>query len=429
MPVSPLEFHVLLLVLLVGTQAFFTVLSVLNLRYSERMVDAEREWLTDRLAIDDPDEILSYSRLKTGLGHLQSWIGLGVLLLVLYSGLFSAAVVRLHETIPDPVVGGMVFFVAFVVALQLFSAPFDIMDTFVIEEIYGFNNQTIGLWLRDVVLGVVVSAAITAIVVAALMAFIVVLPTWWWAAGTAFFILFSLGMQVLYPRAIAPLFNDFDPIESGDLRDAVEDVFERAGFACEELYTMDASRRSSHVNAYFVGFGRTKRVVLFDTLIDRLELPEVQSVLAHELAHWKRRHVWKQLSGSTIRIAVMLFALWYLLETTWLYAMFDLPETAIYAGLLVGLLFVTPLLRLTAPIENWLSLAHEREADRFAVSVMGTGTPMADALASLAKENLANPFPHPWYAAFHYSHPPIPERIRGIREADDLENEANTAGD
>lgn len=421
MTLSPAPAHAALLVLLIGTHAFFTLLAITNVRYSERMLDQERDWLVDRLALDDPDDVIGYTRLKTGTSHLQSWIGLAILLLILYSGLFSRVVWYLQETLANAFVAGIVFFVGFVFVLQLFSAPFDILDTFVVEELYDFNNQTIPLWIRDAVLGMAVAALLTVVVVGVLLMFVMWFPTWWWLAGTGFFVVFSLVMQVVYPRAIAPMFNDFEPIESGQLRDAVENVFDRAGFTCEELYTMDASRRSSHINAYFVGFGRTKRVVLFDTLIDRLGLSAIQSVLAHELAHWKRRHVWKQLAGSTIRIAAMLFVLWYLIDTTWLYAMFDLPQNAVYAGLFLGLLFVSPLLRLTAPIENRLSLSHEREADRFAVSVMEDPEPMIEALETLASENLSNPFPHPVYATFHYSHPPIPDRIRSIRETTDAE--------
>lgn len=408
--------HVVLLVLLVGTQGFFTWLSIRNVQYSAGRVEQESGWLADHLDIENPGEIIDYNRIKTAVSELQSWIGLAFLLGALYAGLFREAVLVIESLGLGPIGGGVIFFIGLTVLVQVFGLPFDVVDTFVIEELFDFNTQTLGLWIRDTVLGLFLGVLMTAIITGAILAIIEFVPLWWWALGTVFFLLFALVMQVLYPRVIAPLFNDFDPIETGDVREAVEAVFERAGFRCEELYTMDASRRSRHVNAYFVGFGRTKRVVLFDTLLEKMELPEVQSVLAHELAHWQYRHVWKRMGVASIRIASVLFVLWYALRGPWLYDLFALPYTATYAALFVGLLFVLPLMQWSAPIENWFSLAHEREADAFAVAVMDDGEPMANALAKLGRENLANPFPHPTYATFHYSHPPIPERIRRIEQ-------------
>ena len=244
------------------------------------------------------------------------------------------------------------------------------------------------------------------------------------------FVAFLLVMQVVYPRVVAPLFNDFESIEDGELRERVESVFDRAGFEAEEIYTMDASRRSSRLNAYFIGFGRTKRVVLFDTLVEKLDGPQVEGVLAHELAHWKRHHVWKRLGAVAVQLGLVLAVLGYLLTTEWVFELFALPADAAYAGLFIALLFVQPVLELTAPLVNRLSLAHEREADSFAVEVMGEGEPMVGALAQLARENLANPFPHPWYAAFNHQHPPVPERIRYIQrqagEESSAESDAST---
>jgi Zn-dependent protease with chaperone function len=308
------------------------------------------------------------------------------------------------------------------------SVPFDLYSTFVVDEQFGFNETTPRLWVRDFLLGLVVLAALLAVLVAPLLALVEALSTPLWVAGGWLVVIaFLLGTQILYPRVIAPLFNDFERVEAGDLRDGIERVFDRAGFDLEEVYTMDASRRSTQLNAYFAGFGRAKRVVLFDTLVDRLEEPEIESVLAHELAHWKFNHIWKQLATVALQIGVVLAVLGALLSTDALYDMFAMPADATYAGLFVGLLAVYPLLELTAPLSNRLSLAHEREADTFAVEVMGDSEPMADALAGLARENLANPFPHPYYAAFNYTHPPIPERIRYVTRTD--ADETTESGD
>lgn len=422
-----LTVHLAFVVLLVGTQAFFTALAALDVRHADRLVDRKRAWLNETLGVDDPDELRDYHRLTTAFSELQSWVGLAVLLVVLYAGGLTWAVDLLAATGLSTVLQGVVFFAGLVVASQLFSLPFSIVSTFGIEEVFEFNQQTPRLFARDRVLTLGISLVFTVILGGAVLAFVDALPTAWPLAAWLLFVGVSLVMQILYPRVIAPLFNDFEPVESGELREAVEDVFERAGFSTSDIYTMDASRRSSQLNAYFIGFGRTKRVVLFDTLVDSMKIPELQGVLAHELAHWKEAHIWKQFAGSAVRMGIVFAALGALVAFDPLYAAFGIPETSTYAGLVLAVLIVGPVLQFTAPLANKLSLKHEREADSFAADVMGP-EPMVDALARLANENLANPFPHPLYATFHYTHPPIPERIRLLEAREDAGEESTDHG-
>ena len=406
--------HGLLLLCLAGTQTLFTALAVLNLRHGRRAVDRNAEWLRETIGIDDPDELVEYTTAKTRLSHLQSWTTVVGVIALLYSGVLTAFVELLWESGLGPIQQGLVFFLGLVVAYQLVSAPFEYYSAFVVEERFGFNERTVGLWLRDQLVGLALTIVFAGVLVAAILA-AVEYVSFWWVLGWLLLVAFGLVMQILYPRVIAPLFNDFEPIKDGELHSAVEEVFERAGFECEDLFTMDASRRSSQLNAYFVGFGATKRVVLFDTLVEELDRPQIQSVLAHELAHWKKAHIWKGLAASTLRLGVVFALLGYLVDAGWIYGLFDLPQ-ANYAALFVCGIFVLPTLDLLAPLENKLSLRFEREADAFAVETMGDGEPMIEALAGLVRENLGNPFPHPWYAAFHHDHPPIPERMRYIEE-------------
>ena len=410
-----LGYHALLVGLLVGTTALATGLSILNVGHGRREMRENEGWLESSLGIEDAGTVIDYERATTGLGLLQSWVLLAALLGLLYTGVLTDAVTLLVKSGLHPVVQGVAFFLGLIAAQRVTSAPFDLYSTFVIDEQFDFNETTPWLWLRDFVVGLVVAAVLAGALVGVLLALIEFLPTLYWVVGGWLVVVgFMLLSQILYPRVIAPLFNDFEPVEQGDLREGVESVFERAGFEVSEIYTMDASRRSSRLNAYFVGFGRAKRVVLFDTLVEKLERPQIESVLAHELAHWKKGHIWKLIGASAIQVGIVLAALGYLVSTEWVYDLFALPAEASYAGLFVSLLFVFPVLELSSPIVNRLSLAHEREADAFAVEVMGEGEPMVEALATLARENLANPFPHPWYAAFNHSHPPVPERMRYI---------------
>ena len=417
-----LSLHVAFVALLVGVEAFFTGLAVLNVRYGERAVAESSAWVEEELGVEDTDRLSAYHRLRTGFGLLASWIGLLILFLVLYSGLFADAVALVDGLGTGALIEGVGFFVAGAVVLAVYDVPFDLFDAFVIEELFDFNEQSVRLWLRDTLLSLALSVVIVAAVATGLL-WIVLNVSQWWLAGVGLVAALTIVMNVLLPRVIMPLFYDFERLDAGELREAVEDVFDRAGFECEQIYEMNASSRSSKSNAFFAGFGRTKRVVLFDTLIESMEIPEIQAVLAHELAHWKKGHVWKRIGSTVLQAAVVLFVLQalvspdFLVDTGWLYDMFGVARTP-YAGLVLATFWVQPIYRLTAPIRLKLSLAHEREADAFAAEVMGDPEPQASALAKLADENLANPFPHPWYEAFHYDHPPIPERIRTLRERD-----------
>ena len=401
--------------LLGGVQVVETVLDGLNLRYGASAVRDAEAWVRDALGVDDPEEMLSYQRSKTILSGVQSWLGVLALLAVVVSGLYGDVAAALSATGLPSVAQGIVLLAGAVLAGRVLSAPFDAYETFMIEERFGFNNQTLPLWLRDLVVGTVVAIVFGGLIAGAVLLAVAALPTVWPVVGWAVVVGFSLLMMIVYPRVIAPLFNDFEPIEDGELRTAVEDVFDRAGFECEQVYEMDASRRSSHSNAYFVGFGRAKRVVLFDTLVDQMDRTAIQAVLAHELAHWKKAHIWKQVGASAVQMAVVFAFLWWVTTSQWVYAAFGLPSET-YAALGIGLLYATPILSLTTPLTNRLSLAHEREADDFAAETMGGATAMTRALETLAGENLSNPFPHPAYAAFNLTHPPIPERIRRLRE-------------
>ncbi|WP_242492827.1 M48 family metallopeptidase, partial [Halogeometricum borinquense] len=376
-----------LIVLLAGTELLFTGLDVLNLKHGARAIRESESWVRESLDVDDPDRMLAYQRQKTTLSRIQSWLGVVLVLAVVVSGLFGDVVGMLTETGRSTVLQGVGLLIGAVVLSRLFGAPFDLYETFVVEERFGFNNQTLGLWVRDFVIGLVISVAFSAVIGGVVLAAVERLPTLWPVAGWAIVVGFSLLMMVVYPRFIAPLFNDFDPIESGALRDAVDDVFDRAGFECEQVYEMDASRRSSHSNAYFVGFGETKRVVLFDTLVEQMDHDSVQAVLAHELAHWKRGHIWKQLGASAVQMGVVFGFLWWVTTSQWVYEAFALP-TVTYAALAIGLLYAGPMLSLLSPLTNRLSLAHEREADDFAAQTMGESESMTRALTTLAGENL-----------------------------------------
>ncbi|MFW6384285.1 MAG: M48 family metallopeptidase [Halodesulfurarchaeum sp.] len=407
-----LPLHAAFLLLLGGTTAFFVGLSALNVHYAHRRIDERADWLRTELGVADPERVQAYHRLRTAIGQLRSVLGLAAVLAVLYTGLF-ADVVAAVSSVGGPVLAGVLLLLLLVVAAQLFALPFEVVETFGIEAAFGFNEQTPWQFVRDTLLSTGISVALTAVVGAAILWVIDTVPGWWWLAATGVVGVVVLASQVLVPRAIMPLFYDFEPVAEGDLREAVEGVFERAGFACEEVYEMNASSRSGHSNAFFVGFGPAKRVVLYDTLIEQLETSQLQAVLAHELAHWKQGHVWQRLGVTVIQAGLALAAAQVLLGQPWLSGMFGVPDLPA-AGLVLAALWLGPVLDLASPIRNALSLSNERAADGFAAEVMGDGAALAGALLTLQRENLGNPFPHPWYELFHYQHPPVTDRVRDL---------------
>ncbi|MFB6356020.1 MAG: M48 family metallopeptidase [bacterium] len=414
---SPWNLQAIFLIVFLGTEFFFFWLDVKNFRYGSRKARENEEELRDKMGVEDVEKLIRYNRAKTGFSNLKSVVTIVIVALFVYSGLFQQSISVLDRVTGNHWYQGMLFFAALTVIGLLMSLPFSAFETFVLEENFGFNEQGIGLWIKDKIKGLVIGLCFTAILAGTILWFIEFFPTTWWLWGWGLMVGFGLLMQIIYPRFIAPMFNDFEPVEESELREHVNEVFDRAGFHCDQVFTMDASKRSGHSNAYFTGFGQTKRVVLFDTLIDQLDFDEIQSVLAHELAHWKKGHVWKRIGRSALRTGIMFGLVYWMVESAWLYEMFWIPEKLRYVGLLLAGVWLTPITQWLSPLENWMSIRDEREADEFAVEVMETGEGLIQGLYNMVGENLSNPYPHPWYAAFHYTHPPIPDRVESIREA------------
>jgi STE24 endopeptidase len=310
---------------------------------------------------------------------------------------------------------GLIFFGIMALASGLLSLPFEWYATFRIEERFGFNRMGYKLWILDLIKGLIVGAIIGGI----LLGVIIILlyeagPLWWlicWAAVFGF----SLILTVLYPLWIAPLFNKFTPIEEGDFRDRVLKLMEQAGIRSREVLVMDAGKRSAHTNAYFTGLGRTKRIVFYDTLMEKHSEEECLAVLAHEAGHWRKKHVLKHLALSQ-GVSFGLFALTgWLIAWAPLYEAFGFDGIKSYAGLFLISLVYSPVMFFVQPALAWLSRRFEFEADRFAGRELGSGQALSDMLIKSSLDNLSNLNPHPLYVFFHYSHPTVVERVRDLK--------------
>ncbi|MEO7335700.1 MAG: M48 family metallopeptidase [Caldimonas sp.] len=310
--------------------------------------------------------------------------------------------------------------VAFVIIGSLLELPFDLYGTFRIEQRFGFNRMTWQLYLADMLKGALIGT-IVGLPLAALVLWIMgTTGTWWWLWAWATWMAFNLAALVLYPTFIAPLFNTFKPLADASLRERVQALMKRSGFAAKGLFVMDGSKRSAHANAYFTGFGAAKRVVFFDTLLDKLLPGEVEAVLAHELGHFRHRHVTKRIVAM-FAISLAGFALLGWLATrAWFYTGLGVTPSVGAANDGVALLLfllVTPVFAFfVAPLFAGLSRRHEFQADAYACA-HANGQDLAAALLKLHEDNAATLTPDPLYVRFYYSHPPAIERLAALAAA------------
>ncbi len=362
--------------------------------------------------------ISAYTADSSNFGIVVTLFDQALLLVILLSGFLPWLSETVNRWQPGFIVRGLAFFAVLASISNLIHIPFGLYSTFVIEDRYGFNTRTLGLWFADWIKSVAISAILTGILLSLLLALLSYLENTWWLWAWVMIGIFELVMLWLYPVLIAPLFNKFEPIMDEALKDRIVSLMEQAGLRVRGVFQMDAGKRSKHTNAYFTGIGRTKRIVLFDTLLASHPEEEIISVLAHEAGHWKKKHILKQLVVLEMLSLIGLYVVARLLNWPFMYQTFGFGEPIAYVGLfLVGTL-MGPLSYFVRPLGSAISRRFEREADAVAVTLMETAKPMRDALRRLATENLANLVPHPLYAWFYYSHPPPVERISRLEHMD-----------
>jgi len=328
----------------------------------------------------------------------------------------------LNQTLLAALGGGMVqqltLLAAFAMIGGLIGLPLAWWSTFRIEERFGFNKMTLSLWLGDLVKGALVGALVGLPIAALVLWLMGAAGANWWVWAWGVWMAFNLLALVLYPTLIAPLFNKFEPLQDETLKTRVNALMQRCGFAAKGLFVMDGSKRSAHANAYFTGFGAAKRVVFFDTLLQQLSPPEIDAVLAHELGHYKRRHILKRIM-LMFALSLLGFALLgWVSSQIWFYTglgvmpSLDAPNNAL--ALLLFMMVVPLFTYFLSPLMARMSRSHEFEADAYAMA-QTNGHDLASALLKLYKDNASTLTPDPLFARFYYSHPPASERIARLR--------------
>lgn len=330
-------------------------------------------------------------------------------LLMVFSGVLpwmAEALARTHY-----LAAGLIFFAITGLFLYVLELPLDYYRHFVIEAGYDFNTKTMRTWALDIVRVLLVAAAIGTPLLASLFWLTANAGRTWWLWAWAAMIGFQCLMAMLYPTVIAPLFNTFTPLDDSELKDEIEKLASRQGVAIDGVFQMDATRRTRHTNAYFSGLGKTKRIVLYDSLIQSHSVEEILAVLAHEIGHLKKHHIKKQLALSATASLLLFYLASKLLTCRAVFAGFGFEGMPNYVGLFLAAVVWEPAGFFLMPLASYVSRKFERQADVFSTEALNTPLPLAKALKKMARDNLANLCPHPLYVWFHYSHPPLLERV------------------
>jgi STE24 endopeptidase len=400
-----------LLVSLIGLHVLETVATLLNLRrldprlpeefagvFSEADYAKSQEYARESERFD---LMAGTSRLVVFLGF---WLGGGFAWLDgLVRGMAEGEIVR-----------GLLGFALMHAGATLVSLPFEIYGTFRIEAKYGFNKTTPGTFAADRVKGLGLAAGIGLPLLALLLWIFQRVPqawVWAWVATTVF----MLALQFVAPRWLMPLYNKFTPLDEGPLRRAILGLAERCAFPLRDVFIIDGSRRSTKGNAFFAGFGRNKRIALYDTLVEKHPEPELLAVLAHEIGHFKRRHIVQRLVAAVVQLAVLFLCMGLVLTNAGLAEAFGLKGPTLWLGFVFFMILFEPVQLLIGIAGNVWSRRHEFEADEYAASVTGGPEAMTGALKRLARDSLSNLTPHPLYVFLHYSHPPMLERLAALR--------------
>ena len=364
----------------------------------------------DRVSLEAHQKAADYTIEKGKLGTVDSVIGIVVLLLLTLGGGVNAAFEFWSGLTASPIKLGVGALATVFLFMTLIDIPTSLYQTFVIEEKYGFNKSTVGQFVKDMGLQLGLSAAIGLPILALILWVMDTVGSLWWLWAWAIIMGFSLLMSWLFPTVIAPLFNKFTPMQEGSLKDRIQGLLARCGFNSQGIFIMDGSKRSGHGNAYFTGLGNNKRIVFFDTLVNSLDEEELEAVLAHELGHFKRKHVIKMLVATSVMSLISLAILGWLINEPWFYNGLGVEQPSNAAALLLFMLVSPVFTFFIQPISAYFQRKFEFEADDFAAA-NAKATKMISGLVKLYEENASTLTPDPLYSAFHYSHPPAAIRI------------------
>ena len=407
------RYLVIILYLLVLLFSYW--LKYLNLSHLKRFGSSIPPEFDGQIDQAQLNRVRDYTVENIKFGFLSSIFSKAILLLFLFGGLLDAYNSWIIALNLPFIPAGVIFFMLLIYADTILEIPFSLYHTFIIEKRYGFSTMSIKLWATDFAKSILISSLLSILVISVGLWLVQQSPNLWWFWVWCFFLIYSIFIIYLSPYVIEPLFNKFTPIDNKALEDGINNLMQKAGIKVSRIFKMDASTRTKHTNAYFTGIGRVKRIVLYDTLIDKMNSNEALSVLAHEVGHWKKRHILKYIIVSEAIALIASYIGFKILQGELLINLFNIKEVSFFAkAILLGFVGSIAAFPFT-PLFNYFSRKYEIEADRFACELTGEKEGMINALVKLSKDNLSNLHPHPLYAAFYYSHPHVLKRIRLIK--------------
>jgi len=371
--------------------------------------------LADVYKSDEYRKSQEYTRSLTRFGFVTGSFGLLIILLCWFTGGFNYLdqIVRSWDFVP--VVNGLLYTGILIFAYELLTLPSSIYATFVIEERFGFNRTTPRIFITDRLKGLALTVILGGPLLAGILALFEFAGNLAWLYCWLAVTVYTVIVQLVAPIWIMPIFNKFSPMEPGELKDAIQGYARRVGYKVGNIFVMDGSKRSTRTNAFFTGFGRTRRIALFDTLIAKHTIPELVAVLAHEIGHYRKKHIIQGIAIGIVHAGLIFYLLSVFMGSPGLYQAFYMEQASVYTGLLFFGLLYTPVEMVLSIVLNILSRRNEYEADRFAVQTIDEPASIAEALKKLSTENLSNLTPHPFYVFLNYSHPTLLQRIRAIR--------------
>ncbi|ACS81082.1 M48 family metallopeptidase [Maridesulfovibrio salexigens] len=364
---------------------------------------------------DDYRKSQDYTKAGIGFENISSSVSTLITILFIVLGGFNAVDLWANGFGYGEILTGLIFYAGLAVLSDIVSLPFSLYSTFVIEEKFGFNKTTLKTYFMDKLKGYLLGGIIGGAILGGVLLFFNAAGSLAWLWCWIFTVLITLGVQYIAPTWILPLFNKFTPLEDGELKEKIELFAADNGFELSGIFMIDGSKRSTKANAFFTGFGKKKRIALFDTLINNLSTDEIVAVLAHEIGHSKLGHIRKMMTMSIINTGVIFLLMSFFLGNKELFAAFGMQNISVHAGLIFFALLYTPVSIVLSIFSNIRSRKHEFEADAFAAETTRTPEALVEALKKLSVSNLANLTPHPFYVWLEYSHPPVLKRIEALR--------------